>query len=115
MKLKDKVTVITGGNSGIGFGIAEAFKSEGAVGAITGRNQKRLDSSIQQLGSGFIGLNGDVTNQDDIENIFKITFDKFGKIDALVVNAGGPADGAEMGSVADIGELSYDKYMNLNL
>jgi NAD(P)-dependent dehydrogenase (short-subunit alcohol dehydrogenase family) len=34
MKLKNKVTVVTGGNSGIGFGIAEAFKSEGAVGAM---------------------------------------------------------------------------------
>lgn len=115
MKLKDKVTVVTGGNSGIGFGIAEAFKNEGAVGAITGRNQKTLDSSVQQLGKNFIGLKGDVTNMDDLESIFKNTFDKFGKIDALVVNAGGAVEGSDMGSVADIGEDGYDKYMDLNL
>lgn len=115
MRLKDKVTVVTGGNSGIGFGIAEAFRNEGAVGAITGRSQKTLVSSVQQLGKGFIGLKGDVTNMDDLESMFKETFDKFGKIDALVVNAGGVVEGAEMGSVADIGEVSYDKFMDLNL
>ena len=115
MKLKDKVTVVTGGNSGIGFGIAEAFRSEGAVGTITGRSQKTLDSSVEKLGNNFIGLSGDVTKLDDLERIFKETFDKFGKIDALVVNAGGFVEGAEAGSVADIGEVSYDKLMDLNL
>ena len=115
MKLKDKVTVVTGGNSGIGFGIAEAFKNEGAVGTITGRSQKTLDSSVEKLGNDFIGLSGDVTKLDDLERIFKETFDKFGKIDALVVNAGGFVEGAEAGSVADIGEVSYDKLMDLNL
>lgn len=115
MKLKNKITVITGGNSGIGFGIAEAFRSEGAVGTITGRSQKALDNSVQKLGGDFIGIPGDVTNHDDLETIFQETFDKFGKIDALVVNAGGTVEGAEMGSVADIGEVSYDKYMDLNL
>lgn len=115
MKLKDKVTVVTGGNSGIGLGIAEAFRNEGAVGTITGRNQEALDRSIEQLGSNFIGLKGDVTSMDDLDRVFKQTSDKFGKIDVVVVNAGGVAEGAEMGSVADIGEKSYDNLMNLNL
>ena len=61
MKLKNKVTVITGGNSGIGFGIATAFKSEGAVGAIVGRKQETLDHCIAALGDDFIGINADVT------------------------------------------------------
>jgi NAD(P)-dependent dehydrogenase (short-subunit alcohol dehydrogenase family) len=115
MRLKDKVTVITGGNSGIGFGIAEAFESEGAVGVITGRNQEALDRSIQQLGARFIALKGDVTKMEDLERIFRETFDKFGKIDALIVNAGGTVEGAQMGSVDQIGEVSYDKFMDLNL
>lgn len=114
-KLKNKVTVVTGGNSGIGFGIAEAFKNEGAVGAITGRNQSTLDSSVKELGTGFIGIKGDVTNLDDLERVFKETFDKFGKIDALVVNAGGIVDGSPMAAITDVTEENYDQYMNLNL
>jgi NAD(P)-dependent dehydrogenase (short-subunit alcohol dehydrogenase family) len=115
MKLKNKVAVITGGNSGIGFGIAEALKNEGAVGVITGRNQATLDSSAKALGEGFIGIKGDVTNLSDLENVFKVTFDKFGKIDTLVVNAGGIVDGVPMAGIDDVTEESFDLYMDLNL
>lgn len=114
-KLKNKVAVVTGGNSGIGFGIAEALKNEGAVGAITGRNQATIESSIKELGKGFIGIRGDVTNLDDLEHIFKETFDRFGKIDTLVVNAGGIVDGSPMAAITDVTEDNYDQYMNLNL
>jgi NAD(P)-dependent dehydrogenase (short-subunit alcohol dehydrogenase family) len=114
-KLKNKVTVITGGNSGIGFGIAEAFKNEGAAGVITGRNEATLNSSVEALGAAFIGIKGDVTDLDDLENIFKRTYDKFGKIDVLVVNAGGIVDGVPMAAIHDVTEENYDRYMDLNL
>ena len=61
-RLKNKVAVITGGNSGIGFGISQEFKNEGAKGVIVGRNQETLDSSVAQLGDNFIAINADVTN-----------------------------------------------------
>ncbi|KGO92358.1 SDR family oxidoreductase [Flavobacterium subsaxonicum] len=115
MKLKNKVAVITGGNSGIGFGIAEAFKNEGAVGAIVGRNQETLDRSVTALGENFIGIKADVTKMDHLERIFKDTSEKFGKIDTLVVNAGGAVEGVAMGSVAVTSESDYDKGMDLNL
>ncbi|OXG09162.1 NAD(P)-dependent dehydrogenase (short-subunit alcohol dehydrogenase family) [Flavobacterium araucananum] len=114
-KLKNKVAVITGGNSGIGYGIAEAFRNEGAVGTVTGRNQITLDNTVETLGSNFIGIKGDVTNSNDLENIFKKTFDKFGKIDVLVVNAGGIVDGIPMAAINDVTEENYDGYMDLNL
>lgn len=114
-KLKNKVAVITGGNSGIGFGIAEAFKNEGAVGAITGRNAATLNSAVETLGGNFIGITGDVTNLDDLENLFKTTADKFGKIDALVVNAGGIVDGVAMSGITEVTEEGFDRYMDLNL
>ncbi|WEK34258.1 MAG: SDR family oxidoreductase [Candidatus Pseudobacter hemicellulosilyticus] len=114
-KLKNKVAVITGGNSGIGFGIAEAFRNEGAAGAITGRNQATIDQSVRELGAGFTGIKADVTKMEDLERIFKDSFDRFGKIDILVVNAGGIVDGSPMAAIADVTEDNYDGYMDLNL
>jgi NAD(P)-dependent dehydrogenase (short-subunit alcohol dehydrogenase family) len=110
-KLKNKVAVITGGNSGIGLGIAQEFKNEGAKGAIVGRNQETLASAVAQLGDNFIALNADVTNLADLERVFKETAEKFGKIDVIVANAGG----GTIGTVADTSEVDYDKTMDLNL
>jgi len=110
-KLKNKVAVITGGNSGIGFGIAQEFKNEGAKGAIVGRNQETLDRSVAQLGDNFIAINADVTSLDDLERVFKETAEKFGKIDVVVANAGAGI----VGTVATIGEADYDNAMDLNL
>jgi len=110
-RLKNKVAVITGGNSGIGFGIAQEFKNEGAKGVIVGRNQETLDSSVAQLGDNFIAINADVTNVDDLERVFKETSEKFGKIDAIVANAGGGA----VGTVATLGEADFDKTIDLNV
>ena len=110
-RLKNKVAVITGGNSGIGFGIAEAFKNEGAVGAIVGRNQETLDSAVAQLGGNFIAINADVTNLADLERVFATTAERFGKIDVIVANAGG----GTIGTVVTLGEADYDQTMDLNL
>lgn len=111
MKLEKKVAVITGGNSGIGLGIAEAFKDEGATGAIVGRNPQTLEKAISVLGGNFIALNADVTISADLERTFEETAKKFGKIDILVANAGA----GTTGTVADISEADYDKTMDLNL
>jgi NAD(P)-dependent dehydrogenase (short-subunit alcohol dehydrogenase family) len=110
-RLKDKVAVITGGNSGIGFGIAQEFNNEGAVGAIVGRNQQTLDSAVAQLGGNFIAINADVTNLADLERVFAATAEKFGKIDVIVANAGA----GTVGTVATFSEADFDKAIDLNL
>jgi NAD(P)-dependent dehydrogenase (short-subunit alcohol dehydrogenase family) len=110
-KLKNKVAVITGGNSGIGLGIAGAFKHEGAKGVIVGRNPETLADAAAQLGDDFIAINADVTNLADLERVFAATIEKFGKIDVVVANAGGGA----IGTVADTSEADYDETMDLNL
>ena len=110
-KLKNKVAVITGGNSGIGLGIAREFKVEGAKGVIVGRNPETLASAAAQLGGDFIPITADVTNLTDLENMFKQTADRFGKIDVIVANAGA----GTTGTVADTIEAGYDQAMTLNL
>jgi NAD(P)-dependent dehydrogenase (short-subunit alcohol dehydrogenase family) len=115
MKLTGKVAVITGGNSGIGYGIAEAFRNEGATGTITGRNQQTLDRSAQLLDHQFIGVNADVTVMKDLDRVFTETSDKFGSIDILVVNAGGAIQGTPMATIDEASEEAFDLYMDLNL
>lgn len=110
-RLKNKVAVITGGNSGIGFGIAQEFKSEGAVGAVVGRNQETLDNAVAELGDNFIAINADVTNLTDLERVFAATAEKFGKIDVIVANAGA----GTVGTVATFDEAGFDKAIDLNL
>ncbi|MEH6537716.1 MAG: SDR family oxidoreductase [Psychroserpens sp.] len=115
MRLKNKVAVITGGNSGIGLGIAQEFKKEGAVGTIVGRNQKTLDSSSELLSPNFIGIQTDVTKTEALENIFKRTENEFGKLDILVVNAGGAIGNGTLGSVVNTSEEDYTRMVDLNL
>ena len=115
MKLNGKVAVITGGNSGIGLGIAKEFVKQGAKGAIHGRNQIKLDQSQKELGDKFIAIKGDVTSLSDLESLFIDTVEKFGKIDALVVNAGGGVGSNTLMPLAEITEESYDQMADLNL
>ncbi|MGI4873770.1 MAG: SDR family oxidoreductase [Janthinobacterium lividum] len=115
MKLQGKVAVITGGNSGIGFGIAQEFKKEGARGAIIGRNRETLDASAQELGDDFIALQGDVTQLADLERIFQAVADRFGKLDTLVVSAGGAIGEGTAASVASATEDDFQRAVDLNL
>jgi NAD(P)-dependent dehydrogenase (short-subunit alcohol dehydrogenase family) len=69
-KLEGKVAVITGGNSGIGLATARRFVSEGAYVFITGRRQDELDKAVASLGSGVTGVQGDVSNLDDLDRLF---------------------------------------------
>jgi NAD(P)-dependent dehydrogenase (short-subunit alcohol dehydrogenase family) len=110
-RLRNKVAVITGGNSGIGLGIALEFKKEGAMGVIVGRNQETLDNAAAKLGNGFIAINADVTKVADLERVFAETAEKFGKIDIVVANAGAGA----VGTVATFDEDAFDQAVDINL
>lgn len=110
MKLKNKVVVITGGNSGIGLGIAEEFKREGAVGAILGRDLKTLEEAGKKLGENFLAVQGDVTKMNDIDKLYKETAEKFGKVDVLVVNAGI----VKIEPLEAVDEASFDNTNDIN-
>ena len=88
MKLTGKKALITGGNSGIGLATARLFIAEGALVAITGRDQKTLDEAIAELGSSARGYRVDVTIAEDRKRLFAALAKDFGKLDIVFANAG---------------------------
>lgn len=109
-KLQDKVAVITGGNSGIGFAIAKKFRSEGASVAIFGRNETTLNSAAAELSNGTLAVRGDVRNLDDLDIFYRRIKEQFGKIDTLVVNAGG----TKMRPIEAVDEDLFDEISDVN-
>ena len=91
MRLDDKTAVITGGSSGIGLAIADAFQQEGANVVVSGRGVDGLRAAERRLGPRVLGVQGDVTNTADLEGLFATAGGRFGTVDVLVVNAGGIA------------------------
>ena len=91
-KLKDKVAIITGGDSGLGRACSNAFIKEGAKVVIVYYNETKdaMDTKkyIESLGGECILIKGDITNHEFCKEIVDKTIKKYGKIDILVNNAG---------------------------
>jgi short chain dehydrogenase len=83
MKLANKVALITGGNSGIGFATARLFVAEGARVAITGRNPKTLQAAAKELGQNVLALPADVTDIAATERVVDTLTKQWGKLDIL--------------------------------
>ena len=109
-KLEGKVAVITGGNSGIGLATAKEFKEQGARVVITGRDQKTLDEAKRAIGGEVLAVRSDTSNLTDIDKLFNVVKEKFGKIDVLFVNAGV----GKFAPVEAVTEEVFDSIMNIN-
>jgi NAD(P)-dependent dehydrogenase (short-subunit alcohol dehydrogenase family) len=90
-RLNGKIAVITGATSGIGLRTAEVFVAEGAKIVIAGRRAPEGEALAKKLGAACLFRRTDVTVEDDIRNLINEAVDKFGRIDCLFNNAGGPA------------------------
>jgi NAD(P)-dependent dehydrogenase (short-subunit alcohol dehydrogenase family) len=110
-RLTGKTAVITGGNSGIGIATAKRFVSEGAYVFITGRRQDELDKAVATLGSGVTGIQGDISNLDDLERLFATVEAEKGQVDVLFANAG-------IGGMSPLGAITeeqFDKVFDVNV
>ena len=87
MSLSGKIALITGGTGGIGKSIAKKFLNQGAEIIISGRDSKKLDAVVKDLGNGMPIL-FDIKNDDEVKDGIKKIIEKFGRIDILVNNAG---------------------------
>ncbi|WP_339029589.1 glucose 1-dehydrogenase [Bradyrhizobium symbiodeficiens] len=90
-RLDGKVAVITGATSGIGLRTAEVFVAEGAKIVIAGRRLPEGETLARQLGANCIFRQTDVTVEAQMQALIALAVDKFGRIDCLFNNAGGPA------------------------
>jgi NAD(P)-dependent dehydrogenase (short-subunit alcohol dehydrogenase family) len=86
--LKGKVALITGGGSGIGFGIAKSLAQEGVHLAISSRNPDLAAvESLREMGIKAIAVKADVSKEEQVVNMIKTTISEFGQIDMYVNNA----------------------------
>ncbi len=89
--LTGRVVVVTGGNAGIGLGIAEGIARAGAAVAVWARDEERNARAVEQLsaaGGSALAARCDVTDEDDVDRALERTLRHFGRVDALFANAG---------------------------
>ncbi len=110
-KLKEKVAVITGGNSGIGLATARRFVAEGARVAIMGRDAETVAKAVEELGASAIGVQGDVTSMADLDRLFETVRQELGSIDLLFVNAGV----AQIRPIDGVDESHFDTMFGVNV
>ena len=109
--LDGKVSLVTGGTSGIGLAAANALAREGSHVYITGRRERELATAVQQIGSNVTSVQGDVSNAQDLDRLFAQFRGEKGKLDILFANAGI----AKYAALGNITEELYDSIFNVNV
>lgn len=117
-KLKDKVAIITGGDSGIGKSVALFFAHEGANSVIVYKDQNELEDAeatkerIEDLGQACLLLQGDLGESSFCQQVVEETLETFGRIDILVNNA---AEQHPQESLLDITDEQLEKTFRTNI
>lgn len=114
--LTGKVALVTGGNRGIGYGMAEALAASNAHVAIWGRNAEtnaEAVSTLSELGAGTVkAWSVDVADEDAVVKAMAETNEAFGRLDSVIANAG---VGFGAPSFVDMDTETYRKNMRVNL
>ena len=107
-RLDGKVAVITGATSGIGWRTAEIFAAEGAKVVAAGRRAAEGEALAKKLGANCLFKQTDVTDEAQMKALISHAVEKFGRIDCLFNNAGGPA---QTGGIEGLGVAQFDAAM----
>jgi glucose 1-dehydrogenase len=115
MPLKDKVAIVTGGNTGIGRAIVLELARQDARIVIDyvchPEATEALEQQIAKLGDQSIGVEADVSKIADLQMLVDAAVSRFGRVDIMVNNAGVET----RTSILDTSEDQYDKVMAINL
>ena len=113
--LKDKVAIVTGGNTGIGAAVVLALAAEGAkvvIDYVANKDaEDELERKLAALHESAIGVQADVSKVADLQRLVDAAVSTFGRLDVLVNNAGIET----RSSVLDTTEDQYDKVLAINL
>ena len=112
-ELLGKVAVVTGGSSGIGFGVARRFLTEGARVVIADINEERGKDAALQLGPDAAFTRTDVSDPGQIRALISYAVDTFGGLDVMVNNAG--IGGARHPSLLEDDFADFQEVMAINL
>lgn len=93
-RLRNKVTVITGGASGLGLESCRHFAEEGAMVVCVDMNEEAALAVADSLPGGALGLGGNVTDEESMNGVAQTVIKQFGKVDAVFANAGITGEGA---------------------
>lgn len=111
-----QTVLITGGASGIGRGISEAFGRQGAQVVLTYFSSEEASgetvAAIESAGGQALALKADVTQEDEVARVIAITIERFKDIDVLVTNAGGLL---QRSRVVDCSRALWDEALAVNL
>ncbi len=110
----DKVALVTGGSSGLGRVIADAFAAAGVHVVLVGLEPDAVRQAADEIaGTGVqaLGIPADITRQDDVDRILAQTLDRFSRLDVLVNNAGR----SMRGKILDTTPEQFRDLMELNL
>lgn len=110
MDLKDKVAVVTGASSGLGWSFSQALVRKGAVVYGLARNTEKLQELKSELGDRFYPIACDVMKEEDVDNAFGRVVEESGRIDILVNNAGL----ARRGAITELSSSDWDVQMDTN-
>jgi 3-oxoacyl-[acyl-carrier protein] reductase len=97
--IKGRVALVTASSRGLGRASAEALAAEGARVVVTARGAESLDQTEQELraaGAEVFGMVADISDPDVPERLVTATVERFGRIDIVVANAGGPPPGRSL-------------------
>lgn len=90
--LKDKTAIVTGGNGGIGKGVAKGFAAMGGNIVVAARKKDKIDQTVSEIrdeyGVDVLGIITDVRNENSVNTLVEKVLDKFGAVNVLVNNAG---------------------------
>jgi len=115
--LTDRVALVAAASSGLGRAAAERFAQEGARVAICARSKEKIEATAREIaastGSPVLAVVADVTSTDDVRRLVATTVKRFGRLDALVTNAGGPPAGGFDDFATDL--APYRQALELNL